>query len=99
MTEPGAGSDLRGIASTAKWRGEHWELNGSKTFVTNGILADLVIVAARVRGRDTEGLGAVRRRVPHAGLSARAQAGQGGPARAGHGGAVLRVGGGARPRT
>ncbi len=56
MTEPGAGSDLRGITSTATWRGEHWELNGSKTFVTNGILADLVIVAARVRGRDTEGL-------------------------------------------
>jgi alkylation response protein AidB-like acyl-CoA dehydrogenase len=57
MTEPGAGSDLRGIASTARWRADHWELSGSKTFVTNGILADLVIVAARVRGREAEGLG------------------------------------------
>ncbi len=57
MSEPGAGSDLRGIASTATWRGDHWELTGSKTFVTNGIHADLVIVAARIRGRETEGLG------------------------------------------
>jgi acyl-CoA dehydrogenase len=57
MTEPGAGSDLRGITSTATWREDRWELTGSKTFVTNGILADLVIVAARVRGRDAEGLG------------------------------------------
>jgi acyl-CoA dehydrogenase len=57
MSEPGAGSDLRGIASTATWRQDHWELSGSKTFVTNGILADLVIVAARVRARETEGLG------------------------------------------
>jgi alkylation response protein AidB-like acyl-CoA dehydrogenase len=57
MSEPGAGSDLRGIASTATWREDHWDLSGSKTFVTNGILADLVIVAARLRGRDAEGLG------------------------------------------
>jgi alkylation response protein AidB-like acyl-CoA dehydrogenase len=56
MSEPGAGSDLRAIASTATWRDDHWVLTGSKTFVTNGILADLVIVAARVRGRETEGL-------------------------------------------
>jgi acyl-CoA dehydrogenase len=56
MSEPGAGSDLRAIASTASWRGEHWELSGSKTFVTNGTLADLVIVAAQVRGRETDGL-------------------------------------------
>jgi len=56
MSEPGAGSDLRGIASTATWRDDHWVISGSKTFVTNGILADLVIVAARVRARDTEGL-------------------------------------------
>ena len=56
MSEPGAGSDLRAIASTATWRSDHWELSGSKTFVTSGALADLVIVAARVRGRDTDGL-------------------------------------------
>ncbi|MGK5643369.1 acyl-CoA dehydrogenase family protein, partial [Streptomyces sp. URMC 126] len=47
MTEPGAGSDLQGIRTTATDRGDHWVLNGSKTFISNGILADLVIVVAR----------------------------------------------------
>jgi len=47
MTEPGAGSDLQGIATTARRDGEEYVLNGSKTFITNGIQADLVIVAAR----------------------------------------------------
>jgi alkylation response protein AidB-like acyl-CoA dehydrogenase len=47
MTEPGAGSDLQGIATTARREGDDWVLNGSKTFITNGINADLVIVVAR----------------------------------------------------
>ncbi|MGP3982338.1 acyl-CoA dehydrogenase family protein [Streptomyces sp. KR80] len=47
MTEPGAGSDLQGIRTTAVDRGDHWMLNGSKTFISNGILADLVIVVAK----------------------------------------------------
>ncbi|MFD9050678.1 acyl-CoA dehydrogenase family protein [Streptomyces zaomyceticus] len=47
MTEPGAGSDLQGIRTTAEDHGDHWILNGSKTFISNGILADLVIVVAR----------------------------------------------------
>jgi len=47
MTEPGAGSDLQGIRTHAEDRGDHWLLNGSKTFISNGILADLVIVVAR----------------------------------------------------
>ncbi len=47
MTEPGAGSDLQGIRTTATDAGDHWVLNGSKTFISNGILADLVIVVAR----------------------------------------------------
>jgi alkylation response protein AidB-like acyl-CoA dehydrogenase len=47
MTEPGAGSDLQGIRSTAVDKGDHYVLNGSKTFISNGILADLVIVVAR----------------------------------------------------
>ncbi|GEB47571.1 MULTISPECIES: acyl-CoA dehydrogenase family protein [Streptomyces] len=47
MTEPGAGSDLQGIRTTAEEHGDHWVLNGSKTFISNGILADLVIVVAR----------------------------------------------------
>ncbi|WP_369231555.1 acyl-CoA dehydrogenase family protein [Streptomyces sp. R21] len=47
MTEPGAGSDLQGIKTHADDRGDHWVLSGSKTFISNGILADLVIVVAK----------------------------------------------------
>lgn len=47
MTEPGAGSDLQGIRTSAEDKGDHWLLNGSKTFISNGILADLVIVVAK----------------------------------------------------
>jgi alkylation response protein AidB-like acyl-CoA dehydrogenase len=47
MTEPGAGSDLQGIRTTAVDKGDHYLLNGSKTFISNGILADLVVVVAR----------------------------------------------------
>ncbi|HWG95302.1 MAG TPA: acyl-CoA dehydrogenase family protein [Mycobacteriales bacterium] len=47
MTEPAAGSDLQGIRTTARRDGDDWVLNGSKTFITNGINADLVIVVAR----------------------------------------------------
>ncbi|MGI8761017.1 MAG: acyl-CoA dehydrogenase family protein [Jatrophihabitantaceae bacterium] len=47
MTEPGAGSDLSGIRTSAKRDGEHFVVNGSKTFITNGINADLVITAVR----------------------------------------------------
>ncbi|MGV9711051.1 acyl-CoA dehydrogenase family protein [Gordonia sp. NPDC003424] len=47
MTEPGAGSDLRGIRTTATLDGNHWILNGQKTFISSGIMADLVVVAAR----------------------------------------------------
>jgi alkylation response protein AidB-like acyl-CoA dehydrogenase len=68
MTEPGTGSDLAGIASTAVRDGDEYVVNGSKTFITNGINADLVVVAAKtdpaqrhagmslmVVERDTEG--------------------------------------------
>ncbi len=47
MTEPGAGSDLQGIRTTAIRDGDHFVLNGQKTFISNGILADLVIVVAK----------------------------------------------------
>ena len=47
MTEPGAGSDLQGIRTHAVDKGDHYILNGSKTFISNGILADLVIVVAK----------------------------------------------------
>jgi alkylation response protein AidB-like acyl-CoA dehydrogenase len=47
MSEPGAGSDLQGLQTHAHLDGDHWVLNGSKTFITNGINADLVIVVAK----------------------------------------------------
>jgi acyl-CoA dehydrogenase len=47
MTEPGTGSDLAAIKTRAKPDGDGWILNGAKTFITNGINADLVVVAAR----------------------------------------------------
>ncbi|MGL5850364.1 MAG: acyl-CoA dehydrogenase family protein [Phycicoccus sp.] len=47
MTEPGGGSDLAALKTTAVRDGDHWVMNGSKTFITNGYQADLVIVAAR----------------------------------------------------
>jgi len=46
MTEPGAGSDLQGIRTFARKDGDDWILNGSKTFITNGFLSDMVIVVA-----------------------------------------------------
>ncbi|MEV8633840.1 acyl-CoA dehydrogenase family protein [Streptosporangium sp. NPDC051023] len=47
MTEPGAGSDLQGIRTTAAREGDHYVLNGQKTFITNGINSDLVVVVAK----------------------------------------------------
>jgi len=47
MTEPGAGSDLQGVKTTAKKDGNHFVLNGSKTYITNGQNADLIIVVAK----------------------------------------------------
>ncbi len=47
MTEPGTGSDLQGIKTTAIDQGDHYLLNGSKTFITNGYLSDVVVVAAK----------------------------------------------------
>ena len=56
MTEPGAGSDISGIRCRAEDKGDHYLLNGSKTFISNGILADLVIVAARTSKENRHGL-------------------------------------------
>lgn len=47
MTEPGGGSDLAALKTTAVRHGDEWVLNGSKTFITNGDTADMVLVAAR----------------------------------------------------
>lgn len=47
MTEPGGGSDLQAVKTTAIDQGDHYLLNGSKTFITNGQMADIVIVVAK----------------------------------------------------
>lgn len=47
MTEPGAGSDLQGMRTTAVDKGDHYVVNGSKTFITNGYLCDVAVVAVK----------------------------------------------------
>jgi acyl-CoA dehydrogenase len=47
VTEPGAGSDVAGLKTTARRDGEHWVLDGTKMFITNGVHADLYFIAAR----------------------------------------------------
>ena len=57
MTEPSGGSDLAALRTTAVRDGEDWVLNGSKTFITNGYSADLVVVAARTTpGKGARGI-------------------------------------------
>ncbi len=57
MTEPDAGSDLSGIKTTAKDCGDHWLLNGSKTFISNAILSDVVLVAAKTDPQNPYAMG------------------------------------------
>lgn len=56
MSEPGAGSDVAGMRTRAEDRGDHYLLNGSKTYISNGINADLVIVAAKTDPDSSHGL-------------------------------------------
>ena len=56
MTEPGTGSDLQGVKTTAKKAGNSYVINGQKTFITNGQAADLVIVVARTGGPGAKGI-------------------------------------------
>jgi alkylation response protein AidB-like acyl-CoA dehydrogenase len=53
MTEPDAGSDLAGMRTTAIRDGDHYILNGSKTYITNGILSDIVLVCAKTNPEET----------------------------------------------
>ena len=57
MTEPSTGSDLAGMRTSAVDKGDHWLLNGAKTYISNGILSDVVIVAARTDPDSRHGLG------------------------------------------
>ena len=56
MTEPGTGSDLQAVKTTAKKQGNSYVINGQKTFISNGQAADLVIVVARTGGPGAKGL-------------------------------------------
>jgi acyl-CoA dehydrogenase len=56
MTEPGTGSDLASLRTKAEDKGDHYLLNGSKTYISNGILGDLVIVAARTDPESKRGI-------------------------------------------
>jgi len=56
MTEPAAGSDLAGMKCTAEDRGDCYVLNGSKTYISNGQLADLIVVAARTDPQQRYGI-------------------------------------------
>jgi len=56
ITEPGAGSDVAGLRTRAEDMGDHYLLNGSKTYISNGINADLVIVVARTSPESSHGL-------------------------------------------
>jgi acyl-CoA dehydrogenase len=47
MSEPGAGSDLKGLKTSARRDGDHYVLNGQKTFISNGLHASLIVVAAK----------------------------------------------------
>jgi alkylation response protein AidB-like acyl-CoA dehydrogenase len=55
MTEPDTGSDLAGVATSAVFKSDHYVVNGSKTYITSGINADLVIVVARTDPADRHG--------------------------------------------
>ena len=56
ITEPGAGSDVAGIRTKAEDKGDHYLLNGSKTFISNGILADLIVVVAKTNPNSRHGM-------------------------------------------
>jgi acyl-CoA dehydrogenase len=66
VTEPGGGSDVAAIQTRAVRDGDHYVLNGSKMFITNGVMADLYFVAARIQG---EGKGAAGPGKRHGGIS------------------------------
>ncbi len=68
MTEPGTGSDLQGVKTKAVLDGDEWVINGAKTFITNGLLSDVVIVVARTEddksGWESQSLILVERDAP-----------------------------------
>ncbi len=57
MTEPGTGSDLAGMKTRAEDKGDHWLLNGSKTYISNGLISNLCVVAARTNPNSPHAVG------------------------------------------
>jgi acyl-CoA dehydrogenase len=57
MTEPGTGSDLAGMKTRAEDKGDHWLLNGAKTYISNGLISNLCVVAARTNPDSTHAVG------------------------------------------
>ena len=90
MTEPGTGSDLQAVKTTAKKQGNSYVVNGQKTFITNGQAADLVIVVARTGGPGAKGLSLIVVETGAEGYQARAQPRQDRAARLRYVGAVFR---------
>ena len=91
MTEPGTGSDLQAVKTTAVMDGNHWVINGSKTFISNGQLADLVIVVAKTDPKlGAKGTSLIAVETHDRGLQARPQSREDRHEGAGHVGAVLR---------
>ena len=97
MTEPGTGSDLQSVKTRAIRQGDEYVIDGSKTFITNGSQADLIVVVAKTDPEDqAKGISLVvvetgrPRRAGVARLQPRPGAAQDRPARSGHLGAVLR---------
>jgi alkylation response protein AidB-like acyl-CoA dehydrogenase len=57
MTEPGTGSDLAGMKTRAEDNGDHWLFNGSKTYISNGLISNLCVVAARTNPNSPHAIG------------------------------------------
>ena len=88
VTEPGGGSDVAAIQTRAVRDGDHYVLNGAKMFITNGVLADLYFVAARIDsgpdGKRHRGISMFLVERHDAGLQRQPQARQDGQSRVGH---------------
>ncbi len=96
ITEPGGGSDVGHLRTTAVKDGDHYIVNGAKTYITSGVRADYVVTAVRTGGPGAAGVSLLRGREGHAGLRGDPQTGQDGLALFGHRRAVLRRRAGSR---
>ena len=91
LTEPNAGSDLAAIRTKAVRQGDHYVINGQKTFITNGIFADVVVLAVRVESPDSPGgISLIVVEKDTTGVLPGTQTGKDGLPHAGHGRAFFR---------